>query len=141
MTGIMKVFPFLVFPSISCRLLELNKYILMDPNQVYKSIQIGWNILKKRSGGSNCVKYGCVISYLLKRVNFCVDTWIYSLLLYLMFCVYNVSTFTEPNIIETRECNCFLDPGAHHTNKLQPFYSLYSFIYSDKYSYSSLNLE
>ena len=79
-----KVFLFLVFPSLYLYILNSNKDIRMDSNQLYNLIQIGWNKPKKDSWDSNRAKYACTISDLLRNIAFHVNTLTYSFRLYLI---------------------------------------------------------
>ena len=64
----------------------------MYSNQVY-------NLIKLDSGESNCVKYAQVISDLLRRISFHINTLIYSFRFYLILRLYYLSTLKDTNPI------------------------------------------
>ena len=59
---------------------------------MYNLIQIDWNKSKKDSGELNCAKYARIISDILRRIAFHVNTLIYSFKFYLLLRIYYLAT-------------------------------------------------
>ena len=128
LTAIRKVFPFPISPSLSFRLLESDKDIWMDSNQLYNIIQIRWNNPKKDSRESNSVKYAHVISDLIRNIPFHVNKLTYSSRFYLLLRIYGIETLRSPIQSYPASANNFLILGRRHLHNMKPFSSPFSVI-------------
>ena len=121
-----EVFPISIFSSLSFRLLDLNKDIWIDLNQVYSLIKIGWNNSKINQGSQTVTNTHALFPIFQEGPLFMLIhqsivsgfTW---------FCI---STTYQPwrswSHIIPMSVTAHLDLGPRHLHKVNPFFSLFS---------------